>query len=374
VTENQKLILNGNMLHFDVNLPLPDADMYDTRKKRLQSKYAKQLLMTDVDTINEMLNKEYNEKLVSEGIAFTRKELKSKNQIDIRGLNGNTSGSKQTIPSFNAYPERAALIDSAGWLSCIPCMNEAVIRVNDMRYIYYYVTDVDIVKTSYRVFLQDYIFSNGAYMVGAYGTTGIRFDNNAYAVIEPDRQEKQDIVLMPKLYRMFSAKEMHWDSMKADIWNEMTVKYADDITDRMFRKNNTNQFYELVKAFITIITVTNTELYLNKPKRPQKKTKSAAKISIENADNESQPEKVVRRIGGMSVTSVKIPKLPTEKSVIRYKVLQWQTRGHIRTLKSGKQVYVKPYTNTRHALEEKNIQSVEAQQIMKFEKRKPREK
>jgi hypothetical protein len=314
--------------------------------------------------ISDSLNNEYNKKLIEKGYCFSRDELKSKNRIDVRKLADLTDTEPTHVPSFSASPTREEFISQTGWLSCIPCFNEAVFRVNTFRYIYYRVENIDSEHKNYKVFLHDYLYSHGEYTCGAFGRACIQFSDNMHKTAV----SSADVMLFSEIYRLLSQEELGWGNMQMDIWNTLTVQYADEVQQQLKTQHNTNQFQELVKIFVAVTTIVNEQLYLHKPSRPIRKSNALSKdkINTTNAANSSQPEKVVRNIGIISITSAKPPKMPTERSIVRYNVAEWETRGHIRTMKSGKQIYIQPHINHRHALEDKDIEKKTPQQIIKF--------
>ena len=59
-----------------------------------------------------------------------------------------------------------------------------------------------------------------------------------------------------------------------------------------------------------------------------------------------------RTVGGLCITSKDIPKMPTHKTVMRYKVASWKTRGFIRTLPNGKKVHVRESVHHRKCLQD----------------------
>lgn len=71
-----------------------------------------------------------------------------------------------------------------------------------------------------------------------------------------------------------------------------------------------------------------------------------------DGDEKKQPKQIVRNIGNITIKSVKVPKVPTEESIRKYKVASWNKRGHVRHNKNGKTVYIKHTICRRKAFED----------------------
>ena len=70
----------------------------------------------------------------------------------------------------------------------------------------------------------------------------------------------------------------------------------------------------------------------------------------QNPNPEDIPEKIIRNVGLIRMTSARPPKVFSSKSIRNYKIPSWTARGHTRHYKSGKTVYIRPTVRHRKAL------------------------
>lgn len=365
---NQKFVLSSSMLSFDERGGVPSWDKYAARKAALQQKWAGKLYGRKVEDIASELNLRYNDCLVKNGLCMSREELKSKNQIDIRKIVDINKENPSGLPRFGNSKERFEFLVKTKWLSAVPCLKEAVIRINTFRYIYFQILDIDMEGQSYKVHLHDYVYQSGSYVGGVFGTATMHFaserdgDTEALrAVSDPNDTEE---VLFSKMYRLFTRHQLGWTDMEYDIWGSLIVQYADE-TESYLARNKTNQFHELAKVFIAVVTKINEQLYYHKASRPVKSDASTTtSTKKEYADVPEQKHKFTRMVGAMSIESEKVPKLPTERTVVLYKVAEWPTRGFIRTYKNGKTTYVRESTHHRRALQKEGDSALS--QTIKF--------
>lgn len=100
-------------------------------------------------------------------------------------------------------------------------------------------------------------------------------------------------------------------------------------------------------------------LHANKPiisrkERPDAKPQSTPKNSHTNHNQHpipEPPERRVRTIGVIKVTSADIPRKATMDTIRKYKVAVWKARGGIRRMKDGRLIPFKECIKHRKALE-----------------------
>ena len=314
----------------------------------------------------------YNTALIKKGIILDYKTIKSKNMIDIRKLVDEQNADPTGMPViYDNNNNRHEFIDKTGWLSVIPCFSEAVIRVNTFRYIYYKVLDIKSEDKMIKIYIHDYTYEQGEFLTNCFGniilesidtvdTTGVTgFGAGTFL-----RSSMESVKLTPEIYRMIPREELHWTKSEYNTW-DLILRYADETLRFLQEEYNTTQFHELVKSFTVIISTINNQLYLHKPSRPTG-TSSGKNKTTTIEETKNPHEKVVRKVGIISMKSEKPPKLVTPQTVIKYKVAEWTTRGFIRTYKSGKQVHVRESIHHRKALQDKTDITVKQQQVIKF--------
>lgn len=308
------------------------------------------------------LTERYNDMLEKDGLCLSRAQIKSMNMIDLRKA-PHTEIDKDipiAMAVFHDFPERREFVKRVGWLANIPCFKEAVVRVNTFRYVHYKILDVDMDAMAYDVYLHDYIYQGGRYLSGTYGNAHMRFNNDNEEV----DADLSSTMLFSELYRIYPQNILGWTNEEMNIWREYILDYADNTQNQLESKYGTDQFFELVKMYSCFISLINYILESNKVSRP-KSTASHNSPKPTASDNPQSPKKFTRTVGGLSITSERVPKMPTVKTAIKYRTTSWPTRGHLRTLKSGKIVPVKESTHYRHALKDKATDTP-MQQIIKF--------
>lgn len=109
-----------------------------------------------------------------------------------------------------------------------------------------------------------------------------------------------------------------------------------------------------ISVIISAIVVTNAYLKKNQISRPiSDHIKYETDIVLEN-----RPERKTRKLGNMiKIRSDKRPKAPDTEKIIKYHMPEWQCKGHLRHLKSGKIIEIKPHTCKRKCVDMSNIRS-----------------
>lgn len=351
----QKMLINAHLMKYDPKNPMPSSDMWNVYLQQASQKYGNILHGQDIIQQLHEMNVHYMETYMKQNeiLMMNRDIMQLLDIIDIRKLMDTDKNSKQDMPRFPKPETTHSFLNKTGWLGTIPCMNKAMIRINTFRYIYYEVSDADIENKNYILFIQDYLYEKGNYIPGTGGIAKICFDEEKYA--EAKILENTQI-LYTKLYRTCSAKDLKWTDMQYQLFNDTIIKYSDDL-GTVLEKYGTNQFSELIMAFIAAVILINKTLYENK-KNTQKKNKkhdvtTQAYIAVKGCP---PPEKIIQKVGsqGLTIKSEKEPKMPTIKSVTEYRTAQWSAKGYIRTYKNGKTVRVKPSVRHRKALMETN--------------------
>lgn len=309
------------------------------------------------ERINELL-RQYNRVLTEKGFGIRRGELKKKDIIDARAIL-KKPGESFLTPDPRVNDEERTFAKNNWWYCCVPCFTEGVIQVNDGRYIYWNMPEIKPYENRMTLILHDYIFyKDSGWQPGVSGTVDIEFPEETNDVIITI--DEDEIHLYSDIYSILNLKkDLSWSNSDIKLWTENVVENAKDTEKSLREDHGTDNVQELAKLFINYMIKVNHMLFKNKPvaKRSQNKEKSKTVI-VDSTNNEQSSSRKIRTIGTMSITSSSIPRLPTEKTIIRYKVASWKTRGFIRTYSNGKKVMVKPSVHHRKCLEQKQEQNV----------------
>lgn len=334
------------------------------------------------------LTKHYNDMLIKEGVGYSLNDLKQMNIIDACSLFPKPK-SDDIAPDVKMTPAIKEYITNAGWLAYMPCFNEGVLRINLCRYIYWKILNVDIDTQTYTVVLKDHMLDSkhNMWSIGCQACSDITLPdktkpnqfyikpNNSYINEENDEYNPKTDYLnisIDVLYRMLDTKkDLHWVKQDREFWQNAIIKYAQANTEEIAKVGKTLPYIELTKMFISILACVNYNLSLHKPSRPKHKpTKTITENTVIKTENKPTPERVTRTVGTMQIQSEKPPKIPTEKSIVKYSIASWPTRGFIRHYKSGKTVYVKPSVHHRKCLQKND--DTETKQTIIFENNDPK--
>lgn len=305
------------------------------------------------------LLKEYNRHLIKIGYGMSRKDLKKKDIIDMRSIL-TTDESLVKAPDSTLSLEEILFGKENFWYHLIPCFTEGVLWINTCRYIYWNILELKPYENEMKIMLQDYIFYPDTLW-----NPGVKC--NMRMILDPSIKKmrielQNDIFLYSDIYQIIDCKsELKWSDYDLKIWEDVIIQFAVK-TEKALEEKNTNNALELAKLFANYITKVNYMLYTNKPstKRNKPSGNKVVMVNASNDDNNVQKSdnRRYRTIGGLCVTSKDIPKMPTQKTVMKYKVASWKTRGFIRTLPNGKKVHVRESIHHRKCLQDTNTAPV----------------
>ena len=337
--------------------PMPfSIEKTDAMANKLTNAYMqKHKVLYDNERKRELV-KEYNRLLIDIGYGLSRSALKKENIVDMRAAFVETTEPTDMLTIMKPELEN----DFGMWCkntdlfyATIPCFTSGVLHINKNRYIYWELKNVDITDKSMSVYLMDYMARDGYWQPGVSGTINISGVTTNDDDVRMDIKTGHDEMLFSKIYKSIPYSELHWSKSDINIWEEVVIPFA-ILTEGELESRGTNNLCELCRHFIYDIVILNYFLNKEKPKAKRKYKKAKSDVGMLAESNIVADNRVTRTIGVISVKSEKVPKESTEKTVSKYKVASWRTRGHMRQLKSGKQIYIKESIHKRKCL---NIES-----------------
>lgn len=316
------------------------------------------------------LIREYNQHLVDDLGMMRRRDLKKKDIVDLRQILDRKGLENWQAPDPKLdMAEKLYTVDDY-YYCYIPCFEEGAYQVNDSRYIYWKMTDLDLANHRMMLWLQDFVYYDGqgsGWQPGVYGNVAWRFgdpEDEMSEVLASRRRLKceyaatEDAVTdYVKLYRLLDVeKDLRWGGEKLSDWNAWVMRYAQQSCATMLAKTGQHNLDCLAAMFTSYTVKVNKILSDHKNARKSapvsRKEHEAFVTEKKSAAEKGEPkpkERRIRIIGPISVTSKETPK-PGRRAIANYKKASWETRGHIRTLKSGKKVRVKKSVHRRKAL------------------------
>lgn len=362
------------------------------------------------------VQREYDKELVRRGFAVSRGKLKSYDIIDAREyLYGTKDARDIEIPHATiSRLFRDASIDEnlshqlkeLGWLCCVPCFSEGVLQVTSNRYIYWKIEEINQAEDYINIYLKDYIaypetiwqpgvegiftvlkepkplteseqeyFATAKNIFGfdtltaathivdiatpsqlydyAFKTNSFKADADRYLKESPKHIHFGKHKLFPEIFTDIDLNSMHWDKYRQTVFNSCTLAAA--IIEPVISSNNDipfDGFISLVTMFSTLISLINLKLYTEKTHTERKS--SPRKVTTIASEEINTDTRLVRHIGNLNIKSTKVPKAPTEETIVRYKVPVWHARGGVRHYKDGKIVPFKDSIRRRKCLIDKN--------------------
>lgn len=314
---------------------------------------------------------QYNRALVEKGLAMSKSDIMALDRIDMSAL-ARKNGEKNQIPEL-AVDESLRLQvrlfsknPDMGFYRQIPCFSEGVIRVNVDRYVYFKMLGMDIESESFRVFLRDYAEVKSplpgqpaVWQPGVYGTVDLRFRRDTGSceiTVDPD-----NCGTFSAIYRQVPPKELGWDKIRREAWKHIAQANAERARTK-FEKAGTHPVVRLAEVFSSYVVLSNYVLETNKAKLAPGQARRASNSNTESNKSDAGavgkpdmsrqdiPDKLVRNVGLIRVVSERPPRTFSSKSSRNYRIPSWTARGHVRTYKSGKTVYVRPTVRHRKSL------------------------
>ncbi len=278
-------------------------------------------------------------------ITVKRSEIKKLDTIDVSiYAQGNDNGNSAALPKMERTETEAAIVNSQ-WYCIIPPLTTGVLRMNVARYLKYSVTSIDLDNRSYNVYIEDYGFEEGVWMLNSITDAEIYFKNDtiSHAIKFTSFGKLLEFIFIDKAIKEFVVpdKQMEKDLKETVIPTLKGIENEDDGAD-------------VINHFITAITRVNIELMTGKKPKAVRDNKSThVKAAAGEIEKTPKPHIVRTLASGVNIKSEKVPKAPTIDTIRHYKIAAWNTRGHIRHYKNGKIAYIKPSIKERKCLKEK---------------------
>lgn len=257
-------------------------------------------------------------------------------------LRGRAADIPATIPNSKGVKE-----SRNNWFLLIPPLKEAVLRINRRRYMKYKIEEINEEERSVNCSIMDYSF-DGAWLCETWLERCKAFISaDGSVAIEVNGLLLDDIVKIDNL--------VPWNEADKTIMQKVVVPYLERVApkeDELTRRG---------VSFYQAIAETNYWLMQGKPKAKRGGKNTVEGVCDETGDKQ-KPQIIRTLVGGMTIESNKIPRVANAETVRHYKVAAWNTRGHTRTLKSGKVIYIRQSVHHR-----KNMNGVVAKTIIQME-------
>ena len=385
--ENRRLKQMGSIISNAVNAHDESVSEYRRKLLNLKQDYQKILEETEISLTSEKL-KSLN---TIDMVDFLSLYIEECIDATLKVYSEDRFNKSTIVPSVfvsdGLRSKIATLVDNDNFFHYIPCFEEGSIKINKKTWIYFKIKDLDITNRVLDVELQLYKREHldGGFVLCLTNASRVCFkDNKPY--IQANRVES----LGPTgIYTVLDDKTLEsfgWNTRDIDMWNEVVIKSRKETEE----KNKQYVFSHSSVELTTSAEQTETEILffyciqsvnklmelenLSKAKKIKEPKVSKPPLSIpKEASGQTfiipSDKRKVRTLGSsnINIISEKIPRTPNEQYVRHYSVSSWTQAGHIRHMKSGKTIYIRPQTKHRHALADKNIEIPQKQTVIKVE-------
>lgn len=277
------------------------------------------------------------------GYMMTFRQLKQCNLIDIRAF---YDTEEYGIRAKHSYVELSRSIPHEQlFYYAIPCYNEGVYWYSKGKYIYWKLQEVNSSEHFISVYLRYYFLNDGIWSCGPSGT--VKYVLNSTSGIEGCEIICQKEYSSEDLLFLLNDKIVGWNKIEANIWDQAKREYATLLKNSWKEQNIDEHEATLIRPFLVNTIFLSIQLVKNKVSCPKSSVKKGAVLPQTAPVGTSNAERPVRIVGDISIKAEHAPRNPC--TMRNFHVDAWKTRGHMRTYKSGKTVYIKETTHHRKA-------------------------
>lgn len=340
--------------------------------------------------------------LTEHGYGMKRSALKKLDSINISSLADYATKDVRTMPMFpvmktKEYAEYVKENTQDQKLDAVMCMfvppfTEFSYKLHRDRYMHIKIEEISIENFSMKMTIQDYSVQDTLWIPGTKCSCEVTFYFDTATTKLPNLPET--IRSMPlnvpfmriKLYgeccnphdiNMYvDFKDLNWNQKQIEVWLRNDKDYTQNVMD-MIRDQGTSSCLELAKYVLMCNAVTNYMLHGNKPRivrepkgpkegKAPNTTDRQSTQADSSPDDQKLPERRIRYIGTVKVTSTAVPRQATPDRVRHYKVAVWKAKGGIRHMKDGRVIPFKESIRYRHKLKDQVTEQQVAQVTLKL--------
>lgn len=297
------------------------------------------------------LMREYNRKMIERGMGLSRKDLKSRNMIDMRPVlsypeimnpeKGNALGyTDWQVPNPPSTPPEepyGQAEKTLGKYMYLPPFPEGVLQLNKDRYFHFVIEDLEPESGSFGAMIRDYASIKTGWESGCVAWCEYAWDERQQILTYHVKKERR----YAALYAVISQKELGWTNDEYALFRKIADQSA-------AAQKNHDVGAILATMFASCIKRINLELFLeskSKQERPKNTTpdkKPENKMGKKADDKSGNGRKNVRLVGKIQIKSDTPVRTPSSYGMRKSHVDAWERSGHVRHYKSGKTAYIRP--------------------------------
>lgn len=324
------------------NLPEPRNVVDMAIRKELSARYQTALL------------EQYNKALAENGMPSLQ-TLTNMDTIDIRDAIAPNENGDWCFDLSTAQQEKVdTYARTNGWLACLPCLPEGVLRdINDGG-TYFQFKHLDAERRMLELRLVPFVKDAAGLVYRADIHVTVNFAQD----LSPEKSFSllmEDVRLRHQIYESINGiRHCGWNAADDAIWRAVVKKMSEHDARYETEVNEANHMSvpsHLVIGFLSAMIAVNGIMHTDpSPTQEPSQRRTDDDTAIILGDRDYTPAKTVHTYGGsVKITSVHAVSAPVGS--IKYTVPAWTVRGHVRRYKSGKVSYVRPHVSTRHGLD-----------------------
>lgn len=332
---------------------------------------------------------EYNKALLQKGFYPDMRDTSGLDHIDIRQytdyhdelVNQVVAGKLSEEDMLKHLQPIEDYVESSPFFSGLPCYSEGILDYSDTTGLYWKISKLNLDTHEAEIYCYFFVLPEGnkhLEEIVPYVDFVIEFhqdlkevsdDPIPYKVYFLDKRSLTDMV------QAISPKKFRWNQEDRLLWNNIIVKYV-KLMDWAANTYGQGDEYgtlgevvgELSQTVVECFCYINYILHSHK-KTPRKRKTTDEKHEVHSFDKKKQEERKTTVVDGVVFYSKRRPQEVTRNTVVKYKVATWTVRGHTRTYKNGKTVYIPPHVNHRKNMTEVSEALRPAPRTIKVEKK-----
>lgn len=306
------------------------------KKKKHRSVFDSDAEITGWEQKYEELFRRYWNDLAAAGKMKSKAAIRALDTIDARFLIADHMNG-----TMEADMDREAMLFAKGSIyNTVPPFEKGVIRLESQRYIQFRVEKANEDGIN-AVSICDFFSYLGTWCMDGFCVAVSRIGNNGNLEVS----QKKGIT-MTDVFDTTPPPES-WPYNDRLFWQTIVLPAF-----KSQRGREADYLEGLVRTFFSTTAYVNYVLSTHKALPDRKGRKKAIIPAGMAAEDISVPKRVVRTAGPVKFRSVMAPRLASEETIRTWHTGAWSRRGHTRTYKSGKQVYIRPTTCHRKGFDE----------------------
>lgn len=250
-------------------------------------------------------------------------------------------------------------VRETGFFAGIPCYTSGVLQIEKNVWIIWDILKIDIDEQTMSINCTSYYSTEDKNydlemsIPHASFMFQVNYNKDLREDVLPFEVTSIASIPLVNMFQLISPKKFKWTKEERNLWSSVFIKYA-KMVDELAEDGDTMMegIPPLALGMIHIFCEINRILHVSKRKYRSRSSRKEPAEPVAAYDHDKQTGRRWFEIDGVKFYADKRPVEMTRSSVVKYQVASWTVRGHTRTYKNGKTVYIKPRVNHRQCLNE----------------------